>query len=232
MTTLNGPVAAETMLDFRTNVPGTCLATVDRAYGSLPSTGPHAGQYPYAYDGWLYATKRHPLDLHPPKGVPVYYGPSPTRTDKLKDAGDVGISLGDGTGVFTDANERSGIVGIVNLSTRAAEIQRPYLGWTEDFLGRDVSFTATASTPVAPAPAPSVTPTAPSILKRKTKMDYFIFKTATSNTCYTYSVKTAQVRYTTLAELSLFAAQGINLVVLPQAQASQLVNNHLVANFS
>jgi GH25 family lysozyme M1 (1,4-beta-N-acetylmuramidase) len=120
-----------------TNTPGTCLGFVYAAYGSVQSIGPHAGQYPVALNGWLYSTQQHAGDWNPPVGVPVYFGVSPTRTDKNKAAGDVGISIGGGNGFFTDA-AGNGRTGVMSLAARAKQTARPYLGWTSDFLGHQL----------------------------------------------------------------------------------------------
>lgn len=120
-----------------TNPIGECLGQVYADYGSHPSIGPHAGQYPIAYNGWLYSQAQHPGDYNAPAGAPVYFGVSPTRKDKNKAAGDVGISMGTLNGVaigwFTDVTP--GKTGIMTLKARAIQTQRPYMGWTGDFLG-------------------------------------------------------------------------------------------------
>jgi hypothetical protein len=141
---LNGQAAIDWMRAKRTNIPGSCLNTVWQAYGAHSSIGAHAGQYPDAIDGWLYATKRHPNDLNPPSGFPVWYGPSPTRTDDNAGAGDVVISIGNGQIIGTDVGG-AGRIGVMSLISRGQIIQRPYLGWTEDFLGYDIDTLNTAS---------------------------------------------------------------------------------------
>jgi hypothetical protein len=154
---LNGQAAINWMRAKRTNVPGSCLNTVWQAYGSHSSIGAHAGQYPDAIDGWLYATKRHPNDLNPPAGFPVWYGPSPTRTDDNAGAGDVVISIGNGQIIGTDVGG-AGRIGVMSLISRGQIIQRPYLGWTEDFLGYDIDGNATIITaaPVTPIIIPTI----------------------------------------------------------------------------
>lgn len=145
MPTVSGDAAIAWMRAKGTNVPGSCLNTVWQAYGSHPSVGAHAGGYPDAIEGWTYATKRHPGDANPPAGFPVWFGVSPTRTDANASAGDVVISLGGGQVIATDANGIGGRIGVTTIAARAAIIQRPYLGWTEDFLGYDVVTTSAAS---------------------------------------------------------------------------------------
>lgn len=122
-----------------TNKPGMCLWEVQvNGYGpaAMPSTGPHAGQYPIAYNGWLYATQRF-TDANPPKGAAVYFGPSPTRTDKNKNAGDVCISLGGGLIRCSDG-AGAGRMATMTIAARAKAIARPYLGYTTDFLGHQL----------------------------------------------------------------------------------------------
>lgn len=121
-----------------TNVPGMCLNEVWKAYGSHNSIGPHAGQYPTAYTGWLYATQRH-TDAFPPVGAPVFFGPSPTRTDRNKNAGDVCICIGyDGAGnaiIRCSDGGGAGRMASMTIGARGRQIARPYLGYTTDFLG-------------------------------------------------------------------------------------------------
>jgi hypothetical protein len=116
---------------------GMCLANNYAWWGSVQSIGPGAGHYARAIDGWNYATKRHADMLTAPAGVPVYFGVSPTRTDKNAGAGDIGLSLGNGYGIFTDSP--NGTPGIMSFRARSLQIARPMLGWTEDFLGHDTT---------------------------------------------------------------------------------------------
>jgi peptidoglycan hydrolase-like protein with peptidoglycan-binding domain len=120
------------------NVPGMCLAFVYASYGSVQSIGSHAGQYPIALNGWRYATKKHAGDRNPPVGVPVYFGASPTRTDRNKNAGDVAISMGGGLLWVTDVAGATGRTGIMTIAARERQTARPYLGWTGDFLGHNL----------------------------------------------------------------------------------------------
>lgn len=116
---------------------GMCLANNYAWWGSVPSIGPGSGKYDVALQGWNYATKRHADMLTAPAGVPVWFGISPTRTDKNRAAGDVGLSLGNGYGIFTDSP--NGTPGVMSFRARALQIARPMLGWTEDFLGHDTT---------------------------------------------------------------------------------------------
>lgn len=157
MPTLNGDQAVSAALARITNQPGGCLATVWQFYGSHPSTGPHAGQYPDAIDGWAYATRRHPGDFHPPAGYPVYFDALPRPRyagDDNYPSGDVVISIGGGLVRCTDG-AGAGRMGTMTIAQRAAQIGRVYLGWTEDFLGYDVVTTAGAAlnaTPISTTP--------------------------------------------------------------------------------
>lgn len=116
---------------------GACLANVYKWFGSVPSTGPGAGQYNWAIKGWNFAVYKHGGDWNPPPGVPVYFGTDTPRTDANAPAGDVVLSIGGGRVVCTDGP--SGNTEIMTISARAAEVRRNYLGWTADFLGHPVS---------------------------------------------------------------------------------------------
>ena len=162
MATLSGAAAIAWMRAHRTNVPGMCLNTCWQAYGSHNSIGPHAGQYPDAMSGWNYAQRRHVGDATPPPGVPVWFGVSPTRTDANARAGDVVISLGGGRVIGTDVGG-AGRIGETTIAARAAAISRPFLGWTEDFLGYDIDSAATAA-----LDASKLTPATPVLERIKT----------------------------------------------------------------
>ncbi|WP_152970155.1 hypothetical protein [Frigoribacterium sp. RIT-PI-h] len=119
-------------------------------FGSPASTGPGAGRFATALDAWNYAADKRHGDLYPPAGVPVYFGVSPNRTDANKRAGDVGMSIGGGLGIFTDSSGAR--VGVMTLAARAVQTQRPYLGWCGDFVGHPV----TAATTITPAATTAV----------------------------------------------------------------------------
>lgn len=145
---LNGAAAADAMKAFGRNEFAACLFTVWKAYGYPHTLGPQPGRsFATAMDSYNYTTRRHPGDWHPPAGVPVWFGVSPTRTDVNRGAGDVGISVGGGKAVFTDSSRGNTYIGVMTLAARAREIERPYLGWTEDFGGNLISFAA-IGTPV------------------------------------------------------------------------------------
>lgn len=154
MPTLNGLAAVAAANARTTNQPGACLNTVWQFYGSHPSTGPHAGQYPDAINGWQYAMKRHPGDANPPAGYPVYFD-ALSRPRYAGDtnyrSGDIVISLGGGLVRCTDG-AGAGRMATMTIAQRARQIGRTYLGWCEDFLGYDVITTATASTGSTPIP--------------------------------------------------------------------------------
>lgn len=118
---------------------GACLANTYEWFGgpSWSSVGPGAGKFGRAIDAWDYAAKRHPDIMGAPAGVPVYFGTDTPRTDANAKAGDVGLSLGNGFGIFTDSP--SGRPGVMSFAARAAQVRRNMLGWTEDFLGHDTS---------------------------------------------------------------------------------------------
>lgn len=165
MATLDGDAAVLAAKAQTVNQPGACLHTVWLFYGAHDSIGPHAGQYPDAIDGWRYATRQHPGDIEPPAGYPVYFD-ALTRPRYAGDdnyaAGDVVISLGGGLVRCTDG-AGAGRMGTMTIAQRAAQIGRTYLGWTEDFLGYDVTTTATAALHVSqlintPKPTPKGAP--------------------------------------------------------------------------
>lgn len=145
MAVLDGAAAIAWMRNHTSNQPGMCLNTVWQAYGSVPSTGPRAGTYSDAVDGWDGSIAQHPGDWNPPAGVPVYFGISPTRTDANARAGDVMLSLGGGTLIGTDVGTL-GRIGTTSIASRAAATARPYLGWTGDFLGHQVAYPGSTPT--------------------------------------------------------------------------------------
>ncbi|QXJ40742.1 putative lysin [Curtobacterium phage Parvaparticeps] len=121
---------------------GACLANVYKWFGSVQSIGPGAGHYDWAIKGWNYTpdSEKHPGDYSPPAGVPVYYGPvaAPRWSGDVNfPCGDIGLSIGGGLAIFTDGP--NGNTAIMSISARAAQIGRPYFGWTESFLGHKTS---------------------------------------------------------------------------------------------
>jgi hypothetical protein len=94
-------------------------------------------------DAWNYGTANHPGNTVVPKDFPAYFGPSPTRTDANRNAGDIVLSRGDGTFVCTDG-AGGGVIGIMTLAQRAAQISRPYLGWGSEQCGYNLTTNQTA----------------------------------------------------------------------------------------
>lgn len=124
---------------------GMCLNFVWRMYGSMPSVGNAVGQLTTAWSAYNATSVRHTTRTVP-AGYPAFLGPSPTRTDANKNAGDVIISRGDGTFVCTDAS--GAYVGIMTLAQRELQTRRPFVGWTEDLGGHTIvgwSGTSTSS---------------------------------------------------------------------------------------
>lgn len=151
--------AAERLIARKTNTPGFCLEWCDQALlQGLPSVGPGPHPIPTAYSAWLFATGKHAGDANVPKDFPVFLGPSPTRTDADKNAGDVMISLGNGLFACTDSPTLgAGHVGTCTLAQRMKQTQRPLLGWTSGFAGYALTTTTLASTGATPV-QPLTTP--------------------------------------------------------------------------
>lgn len=151
--TLNGPQAAAVMSARKLNVPGYCLQTVAQSFGNPPSIGPGPHPVPTAWAAWLASPGQHAPTYDVPVGAPVCFGPSPTRTDANKNAGDITISLGGNRLIATDVGG-AGRIGVTTIEARAAQTARPYVGWLDVFLGYPVAVgTAPAgngSTPITP----------------------------------------------------------------------------------
>ena len=145
MATVDGIDAIAQMRAFRTNQVGWCLGTVWDAY-AVSKVGQVGGSYATAQDAFNATRLRHP-DRTPPAGVPVWLGPSPTRTDANAAAGDVAISIGGGLLVATDY-PYGGVIGTCSIDQREQQTQRPYLGWSEDICGYQVIYPKPA-TPAA-----------------------------------------------------------------------------------
>lgn len=125
-----------------TNVVGGCLYE----WWTLAGT-PHNGHsYPTAWSAYLGATTDRSHggnDYNPPAGVPVWFGPSPSRSDRNKNAGDISWSAGGGLIRCTDG-AGNGRMGTMTIAERARQTQRPYYGWTADFWGQPVSHASVA----------------------------------------------------------------------------------------
>lgn len=132
---VDGMAAARTLLSFARVTPGYCLKYVWQAYQAHGAVSDGKG-YPTAKSAWDKTAPqfRHPGDRNPPPGVPVYWGAKPSSA-----AGDIVISMGGGIVACTDW-PRAGVTGTTTLSQREAQIQRPYLGWTETILGYPVKL--------------------------------------------------------------------------------------------
>ena len=128
---------------------GMCLNFVWLRAGGLSSIGASVGRMRTAFESWQATPEanRHHGDWDAPIGAVVHYGPSPTRRNKNRNAGDIGISIGGGYGIFTDAAGQGARVGIMSLRARAAQISRPYLGWADHLGGHTIrlAHSATAS---------------------------------------------------------------------------------------
>lgn len=148
------------------NKPGYCLEWVDWAVlQGKSSIGPHAGQYATAYDAWLYSTNRQAIPANEivPKDMVVVLGPSPTRTDADKNAGDVIISRGDGTYACTDSpTGGGGVIGTCTLAQRTAQTQRPVLGYIPNFCGYDLVTSEDSDSPGGNNVSASIVPDAQS----------------------------------------------------------------------
>jgi hypothetical protein len=119
------------MLSWGRCDPGLCLKYVWLAYKEHGASAD--GFYATATAAWEGSPGKHWHDRNPPAGVPVYFGPKPSS-----DAGDVVISLGGGRVAATDW-PRYGVIGITTIDERQAQIDRPYLGWTDNILGYPIA---------------------------------------------------------------------------------------------
>lgn len=120
---------------------GMCLNFVWRMFGSLNSTGYAAGTLSSAMTAWNGSKHKRGPEVPIPIGAPVYFGVSPTRTDRNKGAGDVTIHVGGGILACTDASGAN--TGYMTIAARAKQTQRPFIGHTLDFGGRDIDFGVT-----------------------------------------------------------------------------------------
>jgi hypothetical protein len=139
------------------NKPGYCLRWNYFAAGITPNLVPAAE----AMDAWNYAPAehRHPITATTvvPADVPIILGPSPTRTDAARNAGDVVLSHG-GTGLdtivsATDSLAGAGVIGTMPLSRRVAQTARPIYGYLTWWLGYELAVPG--ATPITPATPPS-----------------------------------------------------------------------------
>jgi hypothetical protein len=127
---VDGVAAAHTLLARGDCAPGLCLYYVWFAYREH---GARVNEtYPDALAAWNGSPGKH-YDRNPPAGVPVYFGAKPGSA-----AGDVVISMGNGQVAATDW-PRYGVIGQTTIIERQAQINRPYLGWTDNILGFPIS---------------------------------------------------------------------------------------------
>ena len=126
---------------------GMCLNFVWLRAGGLSSVGASIGRMRTAFESWQATPEanRHHGDWDAPIGAVVHYGPSRTRRDKNRNAGDIGISIGGGYGIFTDAAGQGSRVGIMSLRGRAAQIERDYLGWSDHLGGHSIRLASIAT---------------------------------------------------------------------------------------
>lgn len=126
----------------RARIPqGQCLNWVWTKAGARQSIPPALGRMDTAQHAWEAVEEADRIhgDPNPIAGVTVFFGPSPTRTDGNKDAGDVAISLGGGMLAATDA--AGAYIGLISIPARAKQTQRPYLGSSKTLGGHRFSAT-------------------------------------------------------------------------------------------
>lgn len=124
MNYVDGAAALEYLRGVTESVPGLCLAAAWEAYHAEGAQSDV--EYPTAASACAASAGMHAGDMNPPVGYPVWFG---TRSDG-EASGDVCISVGNGN-----------VVGVwdlgvheVSISERSGEINRPYLGWTDNFM--------------------------------------------------------------------------------------------------
>ena len=134
---------------------GMCLNFVWLMAGGVQSIPPALGRMDTAQHAWEAVDEADKVhgDMNPPAGVAAFFGPSPTRTDRNKNAGDVVVSIGGGMCIATDSN--GAYVGIMTLAARGRQIQRPYLGWSRTLGGHRFSAVQVPVTPTAVVTAAS-----------------------------------------------------------------------------
>jgi len=187
---------------------GMCLNFVWRMAGGLSSIGNAVGRLDTAYNSWLAADDKHPGDRHPPAGVALHYGPSPTRTDRNRNAGDVTVSIGGGLQIATDATGAR--VGIMTIAAREKQTQRPYLGWTGDLGGHPFSAVSATLTPAALAVA---------IINNPEGHDMFIFD---SDKGQIGMVGGQAIRLKDAAEVNALGLGGAKIVKVPTSLYERL----------
>jgi hypothetical protein len=139
MGAVDGAAAARRMLELDGSVlSGLCLSAVWRAYADVGAATVRNSTT--ALDAWNKSEGKHPGDRNPPAGVPVWWGARPGAIAGSNDAaGDVVISTGGGQVVATDG-AGVGAIGVMSIDDRESQINRPYLGWTEQIFDQPIDF--------------------------------------------------------------------------------------------
>jgi len=133
MPVVDGVAALQTFQSYSNMTPGRCLEYTWLAYKAHGATS--SVTYPTALSAYNATGGRH-TDKNPPAGVPVWFGANSSSS-----AGDVGISAGGG---MVSAVWYSGWH-TVSIDQRAAEVGRPYLGWTDRFMtDNEIQYAAPA----------------------------------------------------------------------------------------
>lgn len=91
-----------------------------------------------AVDAWKAAKSKHPGDMEPPAGVPVYWGGG------SKGFGHVAVSIGKGK-VRTIDWPVAGKVGTASIAEITRRWGLPYFGWSDDWAGRMIGYPKSAT---------------------------------------------------------------------------------------
>lgn len=188
---------------------GMCLNFVWRMAGGMSSVGNAVGRLDTAFNSWQAADDKHHGDRNPPAGVALHYGPSPTRTDRNKNAGDVTVSIGGGLQIATDVSGSR--VGIMTIAAREKQTQRPYLGWAGDLGGHKFTAATRAVTPAALAVA---------IINNPEGESMFIF--TDDKTGQLGMIDGQPVRLGTSEEVTALAIAGAKVIKVPTSFFNRL----------
>lgn len=232
MTTFNATGAAERLHTIRvdghapgTNSPGSCLRWQYFAVGAEPNLTP-AG---IAMDAWTNAPAEHrhpiPTDRPVPKDMIIVLGPSPTRTDHDRNAGDVVVSNGTGIGLDTSVGATdwpyAGVIGNTTLRQRISQTQRPVLGYLTWWLGYDLTGAGTE-------PASVSTPTPIKISEEDMAVNGFIAPDSAGNiwvcdvlsgTRYNLIANQSSVA-NAVASMTMYRNAGIKVITDKQGSAA------------